>query len=98
MRGGESVVGTKLHRSPSVYEAMAYAAAAAAGRGASPDGRSAPWGSDAPSTGERVKILTDDALSGLRSLPGDVAQTCATSPPFYLLRRYGTSTSWPDGW
>ncbi len=21
-----------------------------------------------------------------------------TSPPFYLLRRYGTSTLWPDGW
>lgn len=25
-------------------------------------------------------------------------QACLTSPPFYLLRRYGTETTWPDGW
>ena len=25
-------------------------------------------------------------------------QACVTSPPFYLMRRYGTTTRWPDGW
>src|SRR3954452_14826284 len=45
-----------------------------------------------------VQILAGNALTSLRSLPDDLAQVCATSPPFYLLRRYGTSTSWPDGW
>lgn len=47
---------------------------------------------------EDVRILTTDALTGLRSIPDESVQTCITSPPFYLLRRYGTSTSWPDGW
>ncbi|MBI3797345.1 MAG: site-specific DNA-methyltransferase [Deltaproteobacteria bacterium] len=45
-----------------------------------------------------IRVLTSDALTGLKTLPGKAAQACLTSPPFYLLRRYGTSVSWPDGW
>ncbi|MEO0248958.1 MAG: site-specific DNA-methyltransferase [candidate division WOR-3 bacterium] len=45
-----------------------------------------------------VQILATDALTGLRTLPDKVVQVCLTSPPFYLLRRYGTSVTWPDGW
>jgi len=47
---------------------------------------------------DSLQTLTTDALSGLRSLPSNTVQVGLTSPPFYLLRRYGTSTSWPDGW
>lgn len=46
----------------------------------------------------QLRTLRTDALSGLRSLPSDSAQVVLTSPPFYLLRRYGTPTMWPDGW
>jgi DNA modification methylase len=47
---------------------------------------------------ETLQILRTDALSGLRGLPSKSVQVALTSPPFYLLRRYGTSTGWPDGW
>src|SRR5919197_2944854 len=47
---------------------------------------------------DSIHVLTSDALTGLKTLPAGVVQACATSPPFYLLRRYGTSTSWRDGW
>ena len=39
-----------------------------------------------------------DALQGLKSVTAASVQACVTSPPFYLLRRYGTTTKWPDGW
>lgn len=45
-----------------------------------------------------IQTLATDALSGLKSLPSGTAQVCLTSPPFYLLRRYGAPTLWPDGW
>lgn len=35
---------------------------------------------------------------GLRQIETGTVQVCATSPPFYLLRSYGTETEWPDGW
>lgn len=49
-------------------------------------------------TDASLQTLNTDALSGLRSLPSNSVQVGLTSPPFYLLRRYGTSTVWPDGW
>ncbi|CAN5879680.1 site-specific DNA-methyltransferase [soil metagenome] len=49
-------------------------------------------------TDDSLHILSTDAISGLRSLPSESVQVSLTSPPFYLLRRYGTSTTWPDGW
>jgi DNA modification methylase len=45
-----------------------------------------------------VQTLNSDALSGVRSLSSKSIQVALTSPPFYLLRRYGSSTTWPDGW
>ena len=45
-----------------------------------------------------IRILHTDALEGLRSVETGSVQACVTSPPFYLLRRYGTTTNWPDGW
>lgn len=45
-----------------------------------------------------IRILRADALTGLKSVASNSVQACLTSPPFYLLRRYGTSTVWPDGW
>lgn len=45
-----------------------------------------------------IRILHTDALQGLRSVATASVQTCVTSPPFYLLRRYGATTKWPDGW
>lgn len=47
---------------------------------------------------DTLKILETDALSGLRTLADKTVQVGLTSPPFYLLRRYGTATTWPDGW
>lgn len=47
---------------------------------------------------EPLQIICNDALSGLRTLPSNIAQAALTSPPFYLLRRYGTAVTWPDGW
>ncbi|MBI3919476.1 MAG: site-specific DNA-methyltransferase [Betaproteobacteria bacterium] len=47
---------------------------------------------------DSLQILSTDALSGLRTLPSKLVQVALTSPPFYLLRRYGTSIAWPDGW
>ena len=45
-----------------------------------------------------LRVLTSDAITSLRGVPDACAQVALTSPPFYLLRRYGASTSWPDGW
>jgi len=39
-----------------------------------------------------------DALTGLKSIASTSVQVCLTSPPFYLMRRYGTTSVWPDGW
>jgi len=50
------------------------------------------------SNNESLQTLNTDALSAVRSLPSNTIQVGLTSPPFYLLRRYGTSTTWPDGW
>lgn len=49
-------------------------------------------------TDDPIEILETDALTGLRSLPDKTFQVALTSPPFYLLRRYGCATTWPDGW
>ena len=50
------------------------------------------------STVNPIQVLQADALTGLKSVASATAQVCLTSPPFYLLRRYGTGTTWPDGW
>lgn len=49
-------------------------------------------------TNNPLRILSTDALAGLSTLPDHHAQVALTSPPFYLLRRYGTPSRWPDGW
>lgn len=49
-------------------------------------------------TNDTLQTLATDALSGLRGLPDKAVQVGLTSPPFYLLRRYGTPAVWPDGW
>ena len=46
----------------------------------------------------RVQVHFCDALTALKEVETASVQACITSPPFYLLRRYGTSTTWPDGW
>lgn len=46
-----------------------------------------------------VRMLLTDSLSGLKLVETGSVQVAATSPPFYLLRNYGTNPmSWPDGW
>lgn len=45
-----------------------------------------------------VRVLPFHVLDGLRRIDAGSVQVAATSPPFYLLRRYGTVTTWPDGW
>lgn len=52
---------------------------------------------ETPTVG-RVQVLNTDALTSLRTLATANVQACLTSPPFYLLRRYGTTSAWPDGW
>ena len=47
---------------------------------------------------EPIRMLMTDALSGLKQVDSGMVQVAATSPPFYLLRSYGTKTEWPDGW
>lgn len=47
---------------------------------------------------DTLQVISADAITGLKSIPPGVAQVALTSPPFYLLRRYGTSVTWPDGW
>lgn len=47
---------------------------------------------------DSLQILDTDATSGLRTLADKTVQVALTSPPFYLLRRYGTSVTWADGW
>lgn len=47
---------------------------------------------------DQIRIFHTDALTGLKSVTSRSVQACMTSPPFYLLRRYGTATTWPDGW
>jgi site-specific DNA-methyltransferase (cytosine-N4-specific) len=49
-------------------------------------------------TSDAIEVISTDAISGLRAVPSSSVQVALTSPPFYLLRRYGTSTVWPDGW
>src|SRR5579864_1049980 len=49
-------------------------------------------------TDDSIRIIAADALSSLRNISSKTVQVCLTSPPFYLLRRYGTSSIWPDGW
>jgi site-specific DNA-methyltransferase (cytosine-N4-specific) len=49
-------------------------------------------------TSDPIQVVETDVLSGLRTLPAKSVQVALTSPPFYLLRRYGTATEWPDGW
>lgn len=44
------------------------------------------------------EIIASNALDGLRTVPDRSVQVAVTSPPFYLLRRYGSTTVWPDGW
>ena len=44
-------------------------------------------------------MLLTDSLSGLKRIESESVQVCVTSPPFYLLRNYGTNPlTWPDGW
>ena len=45
-----------------------------------------------------IRVLESDALTALRGLPEKSVQVALTSPPFYLLRRYGAPSHWPDGW
>jgi DNA modification methylase len=47
---------------------------------------------------DSLQVLHADALSGLQTLKSDTVQVALTSPPFYLLRSYGTTATWPDGW
>jgi DNA modification methylase len=47
---------------------------------------------------DAIQVLTSDALTALRTVPDQSIQVALTSPPFYLLRRYGTVAQWPDGW
>jgi DNA modification methylase len=47
---------------------------------------------------DAIQVLTSDALTALQTVPDKTIQVALTSPPFYLLRRYGTSARWPDGW
>lgn len=49
-------------------------------------------------TSEAIRVLSEDAIASLKTLESKQVQVCLTSPPFYLLRRYGTSVKWPDGW
>ena len=93
----DGILPPKAERS-GYHKAMPYPVSLTTDEAIHPDGRPVARGSDALSPGGRVTILTTDRLTGLRSLPNDALQACATSPPFYLLRRYGTVTSWPDGW
>lgn len=50
------------------------------------------------STANPIRVIEADALTALKGLASASVQACLTSPPFYLLRRYGTATTWPDGW
>jgi site-specific DNA-methyltransferase (cytosine-N4-specific) len=52
----------------------------------------------APLPTAAARIILGDALTGLKQVESGTVQVCATSPPFYLLRSYGTKTTWPDGW
>jgi DNA modification methylase len=45
-----------------------------------------------------VRMLLTDCLSGLKQIEDASVQVCVTSPPFFLLRSYGTKSAWPDGW
>ena len=54
--------------------------------------------SKSAATEQYFRVLRTDALSGVSLLDDASIQCCATSPPYYLLRRYGTASRWPDGW
>lgn len=47
---------------------------------------------------DSLQLIPTDAITGLKTLRSNTVQVALTSPPFYLLRRYGTTTTWPDGW
>lgn len=47
---------------------------------------------------DSLQVISADAITGLKSIPSNSVQVALTSPPFYLMRRYGTSVTWPDGW
>lgn len=49
-------------------------------------------------TAGAITVFTEDALTALGKVTDKTVQVCLTSPPFYLLRRYGAPTTWPDGW
>jgi DNA modification methylase len=40
-------------------------------------------------SGPRNRILTGEARAQLQNLPNDSIDTVVTSPPYFLLRRYG---------
>lgn len=47
---------------------------------------------------DSLQLVSTDAITGLQKIRSNTVQVALTSPPFYLLRRYGTSITWPDGW
>lgn len=47
---------------------------------------------------DSLQLVSADAITGLQTIRSNTVQVALTSPPFYLLRRYGTSITWPDGW
>ena len=49
----------------------------------------APYLGDGPLTAPRNTILTGDALTRLRELPGSSVDCVVTSPPYYAVRNYG---------
>src|SRR5207244_10829301 len=63
-------------------------------RSAARDGQ----GTKAGTVASPVQTILGDALAGLKQVETGSVQVCATSPPFYLLRCYGTKIHWPDGW
>lgn len=77
---------------------MAFTASETASSSACPSGGAEPPSPEADASTQAVQVIAADALVGLQSIDANTVQVCLTSPPFYLLRRYGTSTSWPDGW
>jgi len=42
-------------------------------------------------------LITGDSISALRRMPDDSVHSVITSPPYFRLRSYDASTSWPDG-
>ena len=42
----------------------------------------------------KSEVLEGDALAVLQTLPAGSFHCCATSPPYWGLREYGTGTGW----